>query len=174
MMSRAPEAWLALALAVAGGSAWAGDDGPDRLLVSPRTRAAVAAGYGAPLGATAGIDLVHGLGADVQDDGQTVKAVAGVVVQLQAGTGGGKLSLGAGARAHVDADDFNGPAFAALKASLVRTWGTPVGTGRQLTYLGPELEVSVLHVDVGLGVLARLGGDGGRRLLFAWTLGVRF
>src|SRR5262245_3241126 len=99
-MSRARWTVPALVLAAACGPAWAGDD-PDYLLISPRTRPALAVGFGAPLGATGGLELMHGLGADIEEDGESVKAVAGLVFQVHAGSGGGKLSLGAGARAHV-------------------------------------------------------------------------
>src|SRR5262245_1160646 len=164
-MSRARGTILALALAAVCGPAWAGldddDDGPDYLLVSPRTRPAVTVGFGAPLGAAAGFELMHGLGAHIEDDGEVVKGVAGLVLQVHGGTGGGKLSLGAGARAHVRSEEFIGSMFAAFKLSLARTWGTPIGTTKELTYFGPELELSALHFNVGLGVLARVGGNGG-------------
>jgi hypothetical protein len=43
-----------------------------------------------------------------------------------------------------------------------------------LTYLGPELELDVMHVALGLGVLFRVGGNGGAGTLFSWGLGFRF
>jgi hypothetical protein len=41
---------------------------------------------------------------------------------------------------------------AALKLSLARTWHSPIDSGTEQTYLGPELELSVKHVAVDLGV----------------------
>ena len=72
-------------------------------------------GYGGPLGAAVMGELVYGLRVDVQEDEEQVKARAGLLVQLHAGTGGGNLSLGVGARAGVHSDDFKGSVAAGLK-----------------------------------------------------------
>jgi hypothetical protein len=137
-------------------------------------------GVQGPLGAALGLTLYHGLGADVRQEDGRVKAVCaaplavcagGFLVDAAAGSGGGKLSLGLGARARVDEEDFRGTVGVALKASLVRTWGSPFGTEPELTYLGPELDLSILKVDVSLGVLWRLSGQGGKSALFSWGLG---
>ena len=132
------------------------------------------AGYGGPLGAAVMGELLYGLKVDVPEDEERVKGRAGLLVQLHAGTGGGKLSLGVGARAGVDSDDFKGSVAAGLKLSLARTWGSSLGTPSGVTYLGPELDLSAMHVGLSLGPLFRVGGTGGGAVLFSWGLGVRF
>ncbi|HEX6738694.1 MAG TPA: hypothetical protein VF310_10495 [Vicinamibacteria bacterium] len=144
------------------------------VMIRPRTRMGLAAGYGSPLGAAGTLELMYGLGADVRDDGDRVKALAGLLVQLHAGTTGGKLSLGLGARAHVRSEELRAPAGAGLKLSLARTWRSPLGEAGQRTYLGPELELSAFHVNLGFGALFRLRGDTGGPVLFSWDLGLRF
>jgi len=138
-------------------------------------------GFQGPLGGAASLTLYHGLGADVRESDGRVKAVCaaplavcagGFLVEAAAGSGGGKLSLGLGARARIDEDDFRGTVGVALKASLARTWGNPIGTEPDLTYLGPELDLSILRVDVSVGVLWRLSGTGGKSALFSWGIGV--
>lgn len=133
------------------------------------------AGFGGPLGAAATGELIYGLRADVRDDGDRVRGVAGLLVQVAAGSGGGKLSLGVGGRGRVEAEDFKGSLGAGLKVSLARTWGSPVGTASGLTYLGPELDLSAMHVALTLGPLFRVGGGAsGGAVLFSWGLGFRF
>jgi hypothetical protein len=140
------------------------------------------AGFGGPLGFQASFGLLRGLGADVRDDDGRVKAVCavpiphcagGFLLQADAGSGGGKLSLGVGARARVDEEDFHGAVAAAFKVSAARTWGHPVGTEPGLTYVGPELDLTVWHVGTSIGVLWRVAGEGGSSALFTWGLGFR-
>jgi hypothetical protein len=138
-------------------------------------------GFAGPLGFAASLQVLHGLGADVREDEGRVKAVCavpiphcaqGFLLQVDAGSGGGKLSLGVGARARVEEDDFNGTVGVGLRAAFVRTWGHPFGTEPDLSYLGPELDLAILHVSVTLGVLWRLSGSGGKSALFSWGVGV--
>lgn len=145
-----------------------------------RTQLGAGISLSGPLGAMASVRVLHGLGADVRDDGTRVKAVCavplphcaqGFLFQADAGSGGGKLSLGLGAWARIDDDDFRGTAGAALRLAVARTWGNPVGTDPGLTYLGPELDLSVIRVNLTLGVLFRVAGDGGSGALFSWGLG---
>jgi len=137
-------------------------------------------GFSGPLGAAASLRILHGLGADVRDEDGRVKAICavpiphcaqGFLLQADAGSGGGKLSLGVGARAHVDEEDFRGTVGVALRASLARTWGSPVGTEPGLTYLGPELDLSIVRFNVTLGVLWRVSGHAGAGALFSWGVG---
>ncbi len=141
-------------------------------------------GFGGPLGASASVGLLHGLGADVEEraDRERVRGVCaapiphcdnGFLLQAEAGSGGGKLSLGLGGRARVDTEDLKGAFGASLKASLARTWGSPVGTEPGLTYLGPELDLSVLHFGASVGVLWRVAGSGGASVVFSWGIGLR-
>jgi len=132
------------------------------------------AGYGGPLGAAVMGELIYGLKVNVHEDDEQVKARAGLLLQLHAGTGGGKVSLGVGARAGVHSDDFKGSVAAGLKLSLARTFGPSAGTTDRATYLGPEIDFSAMHVGLSLGPLFRVGGPGGSAVLFSWGLGVRF
>lgn len=145
-----------------------------------KTRVGVGVGFSGPLGAAASLRVLHGLGADVRDGSTRVKAVCaipmphcaqGFLVQADAGSGGGKLSLGLGAWAKVDEESFRGTAGVALRLAAARTWGNPVGTEPGLTYLGPELDLSVLRINLTLGALFRVSGDRGAGALFSWGLG---
>jgi hypothetical protein len=144
------------------------------------TQVSVGIGFGGPMGAAASFRVMHGLGADVRDEDAKVKAVCafpiphcaqGFTFQADAGYGGGKLSLGMGARARVEDEGFRGTVGVGLRASLVRTWGSPIATEPDVTYLGPELDLSILRINLTLGVLWRLGGDRGSSALFSWGLG---
>jgi hypothetical protein len=147
-------------------------------------RNAVVAGvrFGGPIGASLRLSLLHGLGAKVREKDEKVDAVCavpiphcagGFLLEGEAGSGGGKLSLGVGANAEVQSEDFHGTVGAGFKLSLAQTWGNPLGTEPGLTYLGPELDLYVLRVGVNLGVLFRVAGDGGSSALFSWGLGLR-
>jgi hypothetical protein len=145
-----------------------------------RTQFGAGIGFSGPIGAAGSLRVLHGLGADVRDESTRVKAVCaipmphcaqGFLVQADAGSGGGKLSLGLGARARVDDEGFHGTAGVALRLALARTWGNPIGTEPGLTYLGPELDLSVIRINLTLGVLWRVAGDGGAGALFSWGLG---
>jgi hypothetical protein len=144
------------------------------------TQVAVGIGFGGPIGAAASVRVLHGLGADVREGDERVKAVCAVPIphcaqgflfQADAGSGGGKLSLGIGARARVDEEDFRGTVGVGLRASLVRTWGSPVGTETGLTYLGPELDLSIVRFNLTLGVLWRVSGHSGASAIFGWGIG---
>lgn len=162
-MKHVRRAGLVLALAMLAGIAAA----QERALAG-------GAGFGGPLGAAVTGELVYGLKADGRDEGERVRGVAGLLVQVHAGSGGGKLSLGVGGRARVDSEDLQGALAAGLKLSLARTWGSPVGTQSGLTYLGSELDLSAMHVSLNLGPLFRVAGAGGGAVLFSWGVGVRF
>jgi hypothetical protein len=145
-----------------------------------RTRVGAGIGFSGPLGAVASVRMLHGLGADVRDGSTQVKAVCavpmphcaqGFLLQADAGSGGGKLSLGLGAWAKIDEESFRGTAGAALRLAVARTWGNPIGTEPGLTYLGPELDLSVIRINLTLGVLFRVAGNGGSSALFSWGLG---
>jgi hypothetical protein len=144
------------------------------------TQVAVGIGFGGPIGAAASFRVLHGLGADVREEDGRVKAVCalpiphcaqGFTFQADAGSGGGKLSLGIGARARVEDEDFRGTVGVGLRASLVRTWGSPIGTEPDLTYLGPEFDLSIIRINLTLGVLWRVSGHAGSSALFSWGLG---
>ena len=145
-----------------------------------RSRFGAGVAISGPLGAAIRVSLFHGLGADVRDDTTRVKVVCavtiphcanGFLVQADAGTGGGKLSFGVGAQAHVHEESFKGTAGVALRLAVARTWGDPIGTPPGLTYVGPELDLSIFHVSLTLGTLFRVSGDAGHAVLFSWGLG---
>jgi hypothetical protein len=138
-------------------------------------------GFSGPIGGAASFQLLHGLSADVKDDGTRVKAVCavpmphcaqGYLVRADVGTGGGKLSLGLGGMAKVNDEDFKGTVGAALRLALAHTWGDPVGQPPGMTLLGPELDLSVMRVNLTVGVLFKVAGNGGSSALFSWGLGV--
>ena len=144
------------------------------------THLSVGIGFGGPIGAIGSFRLMHGLGADVREKDGRVKAVCslpiphcaqGFTFQADAGSGGGKVSLGVGAKAHVDDEDFHGSAGVGLRVSLARTWGSPIGTEPNLTYLGPEFDLSIIKINLNLGVLWRVAGHGGSSAVFSWGLG---
>lgn len=150
------------------------------ITLDKRTMMGAGFGFSGPLGGAASLRILHGLGADVEDGTTRVNAVCavpmphcaqGFLLQADAGSGGGKLSLGVGAWANVHDDDFRGTAGVALRLALARTWGNPIGTEPGLSYLGPELDLSVIHVNLTLGVLFRVAGDRGSSALFSWGLG---
>jgi hypothetical protein len=172
-MVRRLRAATVLLLAALSSPAWADEDAVEEITVEPKTHATFGIGYGGPLGGAASIEILRGLGADVKEDSDRIKAIAGALLQLHAGTDGGKLSLGVGGHANIRTEDFKGTAAAALKLSLARTWHSPIDSGTEQTYLGPELEFSLMHVAVDLGVLFRLHGSGGHSTLFSWGVGVR-
>jgi len=170
--------WMGRVALVAVLAGWAGvaaagePPAETEITVQDKTHLSAGVGFGGPLGAAVCGSLLHGLGADVRDEDDRVKGMVGLLVQAGAGSGGGKLSLGVGARARVDTEDFRGGVTAGLVVSVARTWGSPVGTEEGLTYLGPELELSVKHVGVSLGALWRVGGGSrGASVMFSWGVG---
>ena len=145
-----------------------------------QTHVAAGVGFGGPLGAMASLGILRGLGARVRDGEDRVNVVCalpiphcaqGFTLRADAGTGGGKLSLGLGARARVEEEDFRGTVGAGLRLALAHSWGSPIGTEPGLTYLGPELDLAVMRVSVTLGVLWRVSGQGGASVLFSWGVG---
>jgi hypothetical protein len=150
------------------------------ITLEPRTQVRAGLGFSGPLGAMGSVQIFHGLGADIRDDRTRVKAVCaipmphcaqGFLLRADAGSGGGRLSVGLGAWAKVDADGFKGTAGMALRLAVAHTWGDPIGQPAGLTYLGPEVDLSLLRVNLTLGVLFKVGGDGGSSALFSWGLG---
>ncbi len=144
------------------------------------TQVAVGVGFGGPIGAAASFRVLHGLGAKVSEGDERVKAVCAVPIpycargflfQADAGSGGGRLSLGIGARARVDEEDFHGTVGVGLRASVVRTWGSTIGTEPGLTYVGPELDLSIVRINLTLGVLWRVAGPAGPSAVFGWGIG---
>jgi hypothetical protein len=177
-MGRSPAA-LALACLVA--TAAAAEE--PRVAIAPSTSFAAGFGYAHPLGPSATFTLLRGMGADVREEDGRVRVVCaapirycngGLLVETAAGTTGGRVSVGMAARTRVDEPRFHGRFGAALKASVVRTWGAHGTTPAGLTYLGPELALQAMHVDVGLGVLTRVAGRRGGAVMLSWGVGLTF
>jgi hypothetical protein len=146
----------------------------EQVYVSPGVSFSPGAGFSGPIGASLMAELMYGLGADVKDDGEHVRGRVGGLLQLHGGSGGGKLGLGVGARARVKSNELSGVFSVGLLVSVAHTWADPVGTARGLTYLGPEIDLSVMHVGLSMGTLWRIDGNGGKSFLFSWGVGARF
>jgi hypothetical protein len=71
----------------------------------------------------------------------------------------------------VDDEGFKGSAGAALRVAVAHTWGHPIGQPTGLTFVGPELDLSVMRFNLTLGVLFKVAGDGGSSALFSWGVG---
>lgn len=102
----------------------------------------------------------------------------GPFVQLGAGSGGARMSLGFG-RLWADLTDrgtFASSAYMGIgvRATLLRTWSDPVGTAVGGTFLGPEMEFSVAKINISLGALRRLDGAHSGDWTFSWSLGFGF
>ena len=99
-----------------------------------QTHVVAGVGFGGPLGATASLAVLHGLGARVRDGEDRVNVVCalpiphcaqGFTLRADAGSGGGKLSLGIGARARVEEEDFRGTVGVGLRAVARPHLGLP-------------------------------------------------
>ncbi len=120
---------------------------------------------GAPQRATVSVGLLLG---DARGDGFDLGRNL-VLVQVQPGLGGGRVSLGFAPFAA----SASGLVFAgvALKASLLRTWGTPSGAAAGQTYVGAQLDVAWI-VKGSVGWLTRVGAGGAKHTLVTWSVGV--
>ena len=151
-----------------------------QVTIDRKTHVGAGLGFAGPFGAIGSLQILHGLGADIDDDGTRVKAVCaaplphcaqGFLLRADAGSGGGRFSLGVGAWANVSEEEFKGTAGVALRVALAHTWGNPIGQPTGVTFLGPELDLSVKRINLTLGVLFKVAGDGGSSALFSWGLG---
>jgi len=126
---------------------------------------------GSPLGLSASAALIVGR---VQTGGDTCPSAVGSLLQVEAGIGGGKVSLGRLFFTYCYTP-FGSLGAADLKVSLVRTWGSPLWAPVNRTYLGPELDIGVADWKISLGLLFRVGEDPAtKRLRFTWELGRGF
>jgi hypothetical protein len=76
---------------------------------------------------------------------------SGVLLQIEPGVGGGKLSVGV-------AKGLLPMAGAGIKASLLRTWGHPLFTEPRQTYAGVEVDAT-FFIKLSLGAMTRMGGS---------------
>ncbi len=101
----------------------------------------------------------------------------GPYLQVGAGTGGGRFSLGWGRLwTDVGRSGFIRHAYMGygFRATLLRTWHDPVAAPRAATYVGPEVEISIDRVNIVLGALRRTAGPEQRAWIFSWSLGFGF
>ena len=90
----------------------------------------------------------------------------GLLIQVEPGLGGGKASLGY-------AMGLLPYAAGGVKASVLRTWGHPLLTEPGRTYVGVEAEAS-FFIKLSLGVMARVAGPSGGRVLVTGGVGLAF
>ncbi len=88
-----------------------------------------------------------------------------LMLQAEAGRGGGKLQIGCGAW------HFTGWA---LKLSLLRTWGETMAIDPGQTYLGAECQLNILLLNGTIGLYTEIKGDGENRTLVTWSIGIGF
>lgn len=138
---------------------------PARRAVAPTLSAAV----GGPLVLSGSAGLIIGRDRAAEDECPSPR---GWLVQGEAGIGGGKLS--AGPVFTYCYTPLGSLGAASLQAAFVRTWGRPLATEQDLSYLGGELDVGLIDWKVSLGLLKRVRGDRGAGWLFTWGLGRGF
>lgn len=92
-----------------------------------------------------------------------------LLLQAQPGLGGGRLSVGLAPFAA----GSSGLVFAgvALKATLLRTWGTPAGVPAGRTYAGAQLDLAFV-LKGSIGVLKRVSGAGDKDTVVTWSVGI--
>jgi hypothetical protein len=129
---------------------------------------ALAVGGGVPGKASLSLAYLHG-----RQTGSTTglashaegHKITGYLVEVAGGLGAGQLSVGKGVDDEILA--------ASLKASVLRTWGSPSFAEPRLTYVGPEADLTFLFVRVNVGVLFKVQGVGGSRALVLLGAGIR-
>jgi hypothetical protein len=124
---------------------------------------AVGVSAGAPAKAAVSLSYLHGRfvpGGEWSADG-----VRGLLADVEVGLGAGRLGVGWGSDIEM--------AALGVKASVLRTWGRPWLTERDLTYVGPEVDFVFLYLRAKAGLVWRIQGSGGRRTLFTFGIGLR-
>lgn len=140
------------------------------LAVAPRASAQLQpywnAQWGRPANVSAGVGLLAG-----RIRGENLRiATRAVLLEARPGWDAGAIHLGFTPFAATS----NGFPFAgvALKATLMRTWGSPPGgLGPRQTYAGAELHAAWI-VKGSIGVLWRVSGDVGKSSLLTWSVGI--
>lgn len=116
-----------------------------------------------PLRLSAGLGVVVGA-----KSGGFAVARNALLLQVEPGFGGGALHVGWIPMAAI----ASGVPFAgvALKGTLLRTWGSPVGVEKHRTFAGASIHAAWI-VKLSVGVLVPIDGGGGGAVL-AWGVGV--
>jgi len=95
---------------------------------------------------------------------------AGSLVELAAGRGGGRLSIGLWFGGMSTSHVFPRAGFE-IRTSLLRTWNVPRGVDAGVSYVGGELGLRASGIRLGTGVSWRVGGAAGPYRLWTWTIG---
>jgi hypothetical protein len=134
---------------------------PARAEVEP----ALGAEIGSPLKLSANLGIRVGI---VKKDGSDYGR--GFLIQAQPGLGGVALNVG---WAPVALPAWGTQAVGlAIKARVLRTWGDPWGgLEPEQSYVGGEIGVAWI-VKISVGVLTRVSGDGGKKTIVTWGVGV--
>jgi hypothetical protein len=122
--------------------------------------------WGQPQKASAGLGLL--LGRISGEDLQFASRAA--LVELRPGLGGGTLHVGYAPLAMKSrAFAFGG---AAVKGTLLRTWGTPgAGLEPRATYAGAELHLAWI-LKGSVGALWKVSGPGRKTHVLTWSVGL--
>jgi hypothetical protein len=133
--------------------------GPEAKAAREETFVTVGVGLGAPTGVSARLWAMRCGG----DSEPSYGGAFGPALEIQVGSGGGKLAVGYG---------VGGFVIATIRAAVVRTWRHPWMADPNRTYAGPELEVGSLvgHFTVNAGVLFGASGSGSRRTVASLQL----
>jgi hypothetical protein len=93
----------------------------------------------------------------------------GWLFQVQPGLGGGALNVG---WTPFSLSGWGVQAVGvAVKARVVRSWGSPTAIEPGQTFAGAELEAAWI-VKVSFGVLRRTGSGTGKGTIFTWSVGI--
>jgi hypothetical protein len=135
--------------------------GPARAEVEP----ALGVEVGSPLELSANLGIRIGT---VQKDGSDYGR--GFLIQVQPGLGGVSFNVG---WAPVALPAWGTQAVGlAIKVRALRTWGEPWGgLEPEQSYVGGEVGVAWI-VKISVGVLTRVSGDGGKKTIVTWGVGI--
>ena len=125
----------------------------------------MSAELGSPLKLSANLGIRIGLGTTKAEPG----AGHGLLVQVQPGLGGVAFNLGYTPVA-LPAWGSQAVGFA-VKARLLRSWGSPMAIEPNQTFAGAEVGVAWI-VKVSFGYLHRVESGPGKASVFTWSVGV--
>jgi hypothetical protein len=137
------------------------------LLASPaaaEVEPALSAEWGSPLRLSANLGIRIGATKDGEPG-----AGRGFLLQVQPGLGGGAINLGF-APVALPAWGTQAVGFA-VKARLLRSWGSPMTVEPKQTFAGLEVDVAWI-VKVSFGVLQRVRSGPGKGTVFTWSVGI--
>lgn len=137
------------------------------LLASPaaaEVEPALSAEFGSPLKLSANLGIRIGATKDGEPG-----AGRGFLLQVQPGLGGGALNVG-WAPVALPAWGTQAIGFA-VKARLLRSWGSPLAVEPDQTFGGLEVEAAWI-VKISFGFLQRLQSGSGKATVFTWSVGI--